>query len=264
MIGGVESMVLYLLAKRLRDKKSFQTERVVLGNVYIDPLLEALLNGILFDMANIELVLRASRNSKVLAVERSMRALDVQVTFADNMELAEIIMETFGRMKKGDRPLPPGVFLFRNVDVFSPGEILETRRSFGLHMPLAGIDAINSPILLEHNLVETLQLEPPERAQQFADSSPAGVIYHELGHFYHNINGIDFCKGYDIFHGACWNKDNKPTKLHRKVTNTVSFYATSDSCGCEFVAEVFAGLATGKSFDGDIMDLYRDLNGPVC
>ncbi|MDR1233520.1 MAG: hypothetical protein LBJ75_04680 [Puniceicoccales bacterium] len=263
MIGGVESMVLYLLAKRLRDKKSFQTERVVLGNVYIDPLLKALLDGILFEMAGVELVLRASRNSRVLAIERSMRELGVQVTFADNMELAEIIMETFGRMKEHGKPLPPRVFLFRNIDAFSPGEVLGTGRAFGLHIPLAGVDAINSPILFEHNLVGALGLEPPERAQQFVDSSPAGVIYHELGHFYHNINGIDFRKGYDIFHGACWSKDNTPTKLHRKVTNTVSFYATSDSCGCEFVAEVFAGLALRKSFDDDIMDLYRSLNGPL-
>jgi hypothetical protein len=260
----MESMVLYLLAKKLSDKKSFQTERVALGGVYIDPVLKTLLEDVLFDMANVELVLRASRNSKVLAVERSMRELGVQITFADNMELAEIITETFGRMKDCGRPLPPKVFLFRNVDVFSPGEILETRRSFGLHMPLAGIDAVNSPILLEHNLVGALGLEPPERAQQFADSSPAGVIYHELGHFYHNINGIDFRKCYDIFHGACWNNDNKPTELQRKMTNAVSSYATSDSCGCEFVAEVFAGLALRKSFDDDIMDLYRSLNGPVC
>jgi hypothetical protein len=229
----------------------------------MDLVLEGCLNGILFEKAGVESVLRASRNSKVLAVERSMRKLGVQVTFADNMELAEIIMETFSRMKKCGRPLPPRVFLFRNVDVFSLEEILGTGRSFGLYIPLAGVDAVNSPILFEHNLVEALGLEFPERAQQFVDNSPAGVVYHKLGHFYHTINGIDFSKNYGIFHGTCWDKHSKLTDLHRKITNTVSSYATSDPYGCEFVAEVFAGLAIRKSFHGEIMDLYRNLNGPL-
>jgi hypothetical protein len=100
MIGTMESMVLRLLAQKLRDKKSFQTERVVLGNVYIDPVLKASLDGILFEMAGVELVLRASKDSKVLAVERSMEELGTQVTFADSMELAKITMEIFGRMKE--------------------------------------------------------------------------------------------------------------------------------------------------------------------
>jgi hypothetical protein len=213
---------------------------------------------ILADDTSGELVLMALTNPEVLAIEKYMMALGVQVTFANSKDLGKLVVMIFNRMKKLGKCLPPRIFLFRNMNDSS-----ETGKTFGLQLPFPAADALWSPIFFECNLIESLQLEPKEKSQNFVDNSPSGVIHHELGHFYHNLNGIDFIQFAKIFRTACLGKGNKPTKLFRKIRNSVSPYATSDCYGCEFVAEVFSGLAIGKSFANDIMDLYHKLNGPM-
>ncbi|MDR0679934.1 MAG: hypothetical protein LBF42_02775 [Puniceicoccales bacterium] len=52
MWGSWNQWYSILLAQKLRDVKSFQTERTILGNVYIDQLLKTCLGGILFEMAS--------------------------------------------------------------------------------------------------------------------------------------------------------------------------------------------------------------------
>jgi hypothetical protein len=142
-------------------------------------------------------------------------------------------------------------------------EIYGTEKTLGLLLPVSGKDAIHSPIFFDYNMVKSLKLKSSKHSKMCVDDSPAGVIFHELGHFCHNINGINFCRCYHSFQNACWYKNGKPKELYHKITNTVASYATSDPYGCEFVAELFAGLAVGKTFDLDIMALYRKLNGPT-
>jgi hypothetical protein len=92
------------------------------------------------------------------------------------------------------------------------------------------------------------------------DTSPSGVINHEFDHSYHNINVIDFIQWIKIFRPAGFQEDKKPTKVFRKISGTASSSAMLDSYGCEFVAEVFSGLATEKVFANDILNLCEYLN----
>ena len=45
------------------------------------------------------------------------------------------------------------------------------------------------------------------------------------------------------------------------IEATVSRYAATN--GLEFVAETYAGMASGKVYPDDIMKLYREFRGPT-
>lgn len=84
------------------------------------------------------------------------------------------------------------------------------------------------------------------------DPSGVGTMVHELGHFlhYHQNRGM--------FH------DLTATSFaagKADVAATVSGYAGQKPR--EFVAEVFLGLAYGRTFSADVMEMYDGLGGPT-
>jgi hypothetical protein len=86
-----------------------------------------------------------------------------------------------------------------------------------------------------------------------ADPSFAGIINHELGHMEHARAVGD---RYDNVRNAYF-----PADLKDEIRQSVSRYATTN--GLEFVAEVYAGRATGREYSEAIMRFYKLLGGVV-
>jgi hypothetical protein len=96
---------------------------------------------------------------------------------------------------------------------------------------------------------------------------PRHVIVHELGHLHHarSTTHRRLMNG-DI--DVMLDRKTKDAQFRQSVLPRVkkhgakvSRYAMSDPA--EFVAEVFAGTLQGKTYDVDVMKLYRDLEGPT-
>jgi hypothetical protein len=82
---------------------------------------------------------------------------------------------------------------------------------------------------------------------------PRAIVYHEIGHALHRRR---YRVGW-----RWWSASSKPLRdSERAIAERVSRYATEDTG--EFIAEVFAGLLCGRTFDDEVVRLYRDLKGP--
>jgi hypothetical protein len=95
-----------------------------------------------------------------------------------------------------------------------------------------------------------------QRRQGFwSSSNPAAVIYHEIGHRRANRTGFinDSSKAWGI--GVRPFSNGKNQALAGRVGQ---YAATSPS---EFVAEVYAGLKTGRRYDHQVMRAYREEAG---
>jgi hypothetical protein len=93
-----------------------------------------------------------------------------------------------------------------------------------------------------------------ERATSFLVSDdPRAIVYHEIGHALHRRR---YRLGW-----RWWSESSRPLSANDlSIAARVSRYATEDTG--EFVAEVFAGMLCGESFDDEVMRLYRNLRGP--
>jgi hypothetical protein len=82
---------------------------------------------------------------------------------------------------------------------------------------------------------------------------PRAIVYHEIGHALHR-------RRYR-FGWRWWSESSKALgDRNLSIAERVSRYAMEDTG--EFIAEVFAGLLCGKTFDEEVLRLYRDLKGP--
>lgn len=85
----------------------------------------------------------------------------------------------------------------------------------------------------------------------FSSDSQNHIFYHEVGHYLH-LKKIKYEKVGELQSTIYKDKDF--------IRKNVSYHATFNQL--EFVAEVFAGMKSGKVYCKDIMDRYRFLNGP--
>lgn len=87
----------------------------------------------------------------------------------------------------------------------------------------------------------------------FSSADPHATIHHEVAHaLHHRRIGMD---EFAMLYGRTF---NEASRTH--ISGTVSKYATTNPL--EFVAEVYAGVKTGKTYPPDIMDFYAKLKGP--
>lgn len=89
---------------------------------------------------------------------------------------------------------------------------------------------------------------------------PSAPVIHEIGHALHheNVRGIEDWE----YKGNQYTAPSFMTKNERLQTyHEVGHYA-SEGDPREFVAEVFAGLATGKKYGTSIMRAYKKYRGP--
>jgi hypothetical protein len=95
-----------------------------------------------------------------------------------------------------------------------------------------------------------------QRRQGFwSSSNPAAVIYHEIGHTRAKRTGFinDSSKA--------WGIGVRPfsSSTNQALARRVGQYATTSPS--EFVAEVYAGLRTGRRYDFQVMRAYREEAG---
>jgi hypothetical protein len=108
-------------------------------------------------------------------------------------------------------------------------------------------------------------VQPAGVLHMHVNPSVTGVVAHELGHAAHFralFHGRDHVvstterDGAEQFASAELTGDDLPLAAH-----DVSAYAMTNRA--EFVAEVFAGVAGGQTFGGEVLDLYARCKGPA-
>jgi hypothetical protein len=91
------------------------------------------------------------------------------------------------------------------------------------------------------------------RTRWFSSADPDHVTHHEIGHALHVRSA-----GIDEYRRIVRSRFGDAKKA--LVRRHVSAYGATQPV--EFVAEVYAGMAAGKSYNEQIMGLYRELKGP--
>ena len=106
------------------------------------------------------------------------------------------------------------------------------------------------------NPIDPYWLQPKRIAEQqyqsgyWSTNQPFHAIYHEIGHLAHYKNSTAM---YTSISGHVFDSQD------RLIAAKMSSYAIESPR--EFVAEVFARLATGGAVDADVMMLYASLGG---
>ncbi len=83
------------------------------------------------------------------------------------------------------------------------------------------------------------------------------TLRHELGHILHR----KCCDDFHTYTGATLGKNGVNQERINHIRDNVSRYAIQ-GCLTEFVAEVFAGLSSGVSFDERVIEVYKRFGGP--
>jgi Zn-dependent oligopeptidase len=81
-----------------------------------------------------------------------------------------------------------------------------------------------------------------------------GILYHEFGHMLHDKSVPE--GRLDSFY-----EDFKSSPEKQKIAKKISSYAATNMH--EFIAETYQELVSGKKLPQDVMDLYRQYNGPA-
>ena len=182
---------------------------------------------------------------EVIALEQKMKSMGVKVTFEDNLETAKIITSAIEKVKSKGLKVPERVILF------TPNA--QNKGIKGWTTPYEDIILYNKDLRVNNKNVLPDFLEKTGVKYNSTDTAE-GVVFHEIGHRLQkkcpNTREIwqKFANGgYDV-----------------SLAKEVGYYAlTGDKleCGREFVAEVFAGLMSGKRYSSRVMEIYEALGG---
>jgi hypothetical protein len=140
-----------------------------------------------------------------------------------------------------ENPTKGAVFMFADTAYTQAGGVLSQKIVVNLSSPaLVNLTALKS--VLKQN----------QDAGWLAGKSPESVFIHEMGHLAqaNTAHGAKIQKAASAF----WEDPAKKT-----TAGKVSKYAASKPS--EFVAEVFAGMAEGVTYDTDVLAMYADLGG---
>lgn len=183
---------------------------------------------------------------EVIALEQKMQNMGVRVTFADNLETAKVITSAIEKIKAKGLKVPERIILF------TPNA--QNKGMRGWSTPYADVVLFNKDMKpsnknLLPDFIKNMGIRPN------ATDTAEGVVFHEIGH---------------RLHGECPNTDEIWRALiggpfDFALAKEVGYYATSGdkfNAGREFVAEVFAGLMSGKQYSKRVMKIYNALNGP--
>lgn len=174
-----------------------------------------------------------SKNPEIAQIEKSLAKKKVFVRFRNNLEMAKIVQQSLEKVEKAGFKLPRQIFFFKfNPDIGRLGFV----QAYKMEMPVFLSD--NS-----HNYFPFKGVSSTRNKDH--------TVMHELGHYLHYQKVPA-----TLMSGKSWKAADKNI-----VRREVSLNATKD--GREFVAEVFAGLMSGKTYSSYIMDIYTKLKGPM-
>lgn len=198
-----------------------------------------------------DIYLEESTDEECIKLENEMAEMGVRVTFANNLEDAKAIVETYKMLYDMGYELPKEVIL---VDFNSNklGLTLRTPNGTSKYAPIFYQVGISNNNMKAYDALQT-QCDTMG-ISWYSTDDPSGIISHEVGHY--NQKETSFYEKNKI-----WKEESEPNLL--KICKEVSGYAAvgNEDNADEFVAEVFAGLVSGKEYSDYIMQLYYTLGG---
>lgn len=183
---------------------------------------------------------------EVIALEQKMKSMGVRVTFEDNLETAKIITSAIEKVKEKGLKVPERIILM------TPNA--QNKGIKGWTTPYEDIILYNKDLKVSNgnslpDFIKNMGIKPN------ATDTTEGVVFHEIGHRLQKK-----CpNAYEI-----WEKFTN-SGHDVSLAKEVGYYAmTGDELnrGREFVAEVFAGLMSGKRYSSRVMAIYEALGGP--
>jgi len=196
-----------------------------------------------------EVILDPSTNEEVIKIEQELSNMGVKVTFADNLEAAKGVLETLKSLKEKGIELPKEIILM-NPKNDSLNGLTVGAYEWNYNIPVI---FIKEDLFSKDNYADESMAE--SELEYFENSTPEGLLTHEVGHYHHYFQRPD-----DTLAGIYFG--SMPGETTAKVIQEVSAYALGDPIGGEFVAEVFTGLLDGDEYSDEIMEIYENLNGP--
>jgi len=193
------------------------------------------------------------RAKMVVDAERFAVSLGLtSAVYTDNLALGNRVNGILDTIYQQGLPMPEHVKISQE-----PFDYWRTQGVIVDNAPAAfTFDKRSSDTFLFINPVDPYWLQPKRIAAQqyqsgyWSTSQPFHAIYHEIGHLAHfkKANALYTSMGGHMFDSQ-----------ERLVAAKISGYAIESPR--EFVAEVFARLATGGTVDSDVMMLYASLGG---
>ena len=190
-----------------------------------------------------------STKTEVALIEKSLAQKGVFARFKNDIELAEVVQSALAKVETAGFKLPKYIILDGSKK--TEGKVLQFRSK----------NASESPLFLSKNYISQRRMEIEANKQAFekhginvtSTDSMDGIVCHEIIHWQHFHNAPDkkTCE-------KIWKTVNE-----KKVVPEVSFSVLQDKAGKEFVAEVGAGLLNGKTYSDYVMDIYKQLKGPM-
>lgn len=183
-----------------------------------------------------EIIYAKSINPAVLKLEEEMKKMGYNVTFADNIDTGKAIIEVYKRFSNAGIQLPENIVLFTS----------DRKNLWGLrpYVP-KNKDPLKTPIYFNKDIGLC--------------KNPKYVIYHEIGHFLHEKTSLQPEIARNV-----WSEMTK-NGMDTDLLFEAGEYAMKGDIlgkGREFVAEVFAGMLTGKRYSQKVMNVYNALRGP--
>lgn len=178
-----------------------------------------------------------------------------------DLRLATRVLESLDALRRRGAALPPNLLISRrglqqvNCATLSPNLSMEKDGTLILR------DDAADPIL-QINPAADIRVDQWSRRCRlplvgYLGYVPTGrhaLLLHEIGHYEHLLAaGVE-----RYYHLA---DHTTHTTATRAVAERVSERASDDIC--EFVAETFAGLSVGYTYDDAVMELYRSFDGPA-
>ena len=190
-----------------------------------------------------------SAKQEVAIIEQRLAQQGVFARFKNDLELATVVESGLTKAKKSGFELPK--YMIINGQKKAMGSVMHFSRK----------NASEAPIFLSENYISQQKIELEINKQTYAThainktstNSMDGIVCHEITHWLHHHDMPDKKTCENI-----WKTVNE-----KKVVPEVSFSILQDKAGKEFVAEVGAGLMDGKTYSDYVMDIYKQLKGPM-
>lgn len=195
-----------------------------------------------------------SSNEQVAEIEKRLVQKGVNVRFNNNHELATLVEKCLGNVQKEGFNVPKDILISDIPDIHKYSVI-------GWVPQFRKKTALNAPLELSKNYIsqqkefieESIRLYKEHKFDMFSTNTMDSSILHEIGHWLHfqDIPDKKTCE-------KIWSTVNE-----KAIVQEVSFYAKNEKDGIDFVAEVFAGLMEGQRYSEYVMDIYKQLHGPM-
>ena len=232
-------------------KQNIQNKDTIKDDVFKEKMHSVMLEDPCFK----EVYTKPSSNPKVLKIEEELKGMGVNANFFDDLSVAKVTLSTLKKVKQKGFSLPEEIFMMNPT--------VENTQGYTFCIKIPEKEKM-SPVFIKKGMADNYKTHPSKEAlrevglRPLTVDSPEGVILHEMGHYLHNLNGYNKQENEKIWNNVI-NSENR-----YYLAKEVSTYAfDGDKSGCDFVAEVFAGMMNGEKYSPAVMDIYNALHGPA-